>query len=360
MKKRFLLILTCIFVVCCTGLSLAATRADLAAIHVSKAGNFQYWAEGSPAKQALMNYVKAVTNEKSPDFIPVEDRIAVFDVDGTLMCETAPTYFDQLMYFHRMYKDSSWKPSADLLAAAQVVQDGAKSGKSELERELIFGNSRAKAFAGMSRADFTKYIQNFMEEPAEGLTNLKRGEAFYLPMVEVVSYLKANDFTVYIVSGCDRESLRALADGILPISPGRIIGTDTNYVASHQNGESGITYQYRKDDELVRGEYLVTNVKMNKVSSMAKEIGQQPVLAFGNSTGDFSMFQYTTMHNKYKSAAFTLLCDDMDREFGNQKKADAMVKSAAENGWVTVSMKKDFKTIYGDTVKKVKPLKKAS
>ena len=108
-------------------------------------------------------------------------------------------------------------------------------------------------------------------------------------MVEVVSYLKANDFTVYIVSGCDRDSLRALADGILPISPGRIIGTDTNYVASHQNGENGITYQYRKDDELVRGEYLVTNVKMNKVSAIVKEIGQQPVLAFGNSTGDFSM-----------------------------------------------------------------------
>jgi len=360
MKKRFLLVLTCIFVICCTGFSLAATRAELAAIHVSKAGNFQYWTEESPAKQALLNYVKTVTNEKSPDFIPVEDRIAVFDVDGTLMCETAPTYFDQLMYFHRMYKDSSWKPSADLLAAAQVVKDGAKSGKTELERELIFGNSRAKAFAGMSRADFTKYIQHFMEEPVEGITNLKRGEAFYLPMVEVVSYLKANDFTVYIVSGCDRDSLRALADGILPISPGRIIGTDTNYVASHQNGENGITYQYRKDDELVRGEYLVTNVKMNKVSAIVKEIGQQPVLAFGNSTGDFSMFQYTTMRNKYKSAAFTLLCDDMDREFGNQKKAAAMVKSAAENGLVTVSMKNDFKTIYGDTVKKVKNVQKAS
>ena len=352
MRKRLLVMLTCIFVVCCTGLSLAATRAEIGSIQVTRAGNFHYWTDTSPAKQALMAYVKDVTNEKSPDFIPVADRIAVFDVDGTLMCETAPTYFDQLMYLHRMYKDPTWKPTADLLAAAKVVEAGAKSGKPELERELIFGNSRAKAFAGMTQADFTKYVQNFMEEPVPGLTNLKRGEAFYLPMVEVVSYLKANDFTVYIVSGCDRTSLRVLADGILPISPGRIIGTDTNYVASHQNGESGITYQYGKDDELVRGEYLVTNVKMNKVSAMAKEIGQQPVLAFGNSTGDFSMFRYTTKQNKYKSAIFTLLCDDTTREFGNPKKADAMVQSAAENGWTTVSMKKDFKTIYGDNVKR--------
>jgi len=192
-----------------------------------------------------------------------------------------------------------------------------------------------------------------MQEPVSGLSNLKRSEAFYLPMVEVISYLKANDFNVYLVSGCDRTTLRVLADGIFPLRPGQIIGTDTNYVASHQNGENGMSYMYRPDDTLVRGQFLITNVKMNKVSAIAKEIGQQPVMAFGNSSGDYSMFKYTQAHNPHKTAVFVLLCDDLDREFGNPAKAASVAKSAADNGWVAVSMKKDFKTIYGDNVKKV-------
>ena len=95
---------------------------------------------------------------------------------------------------------------------------------------------------------------------------------------------------------------------------------------------------------------------MNKVSLIARQIGRQPVLAFGNSGGDTSMLNYTVQKNKYKSAAFVLLCDDLDRELGNQKKADSMAKSAKDNGWITVSMKNDFKTIYGDNVKRVHPV----
>ena len=356
MKKRIILLITCFLMICCSGLSLAATRAELAGIHVSRAGNFQYWTDQSPAKQALVSYVKDVTNPKSPNFIPVADRLAVFDVDGTLMCETAPTYFDELVYYHRIFNDTTWQPTADLIAAANSV----KKNKGGLDQELLYQNSKAKAFAGMTMTDYQNYIRNLMEEPVSGLTNLKRGEAFYLPMVEVISYLTANDFTVYFVSGCDRTILRVLADGILPIRPGHIIGTDTNYVASHQNGENGLLYQYRNDDELVCGDYLVSNLKMNKVSAIAREIGQQPVMAFGNSSGDFSMYRYTKQNKKYKSAVFTLVCDDMTREFGNPKKAADMVKNAAENGWTAVSMKNDFKTIYGNNVKKIPAPQKAN
>lgn len=90
---------------------------------------------------------------------------------------------------------------------------------------------------------------------------------------------------------------------------------------------------------------------MNKVSLIARQIGRQPVLAFGNSGGDTSMLNYTVQKNKYKSAAFVLLCDDLDREFGNLKKAEKMQKRAADNGWISVSMKNEFKTIYGNNVK---------
>ena len=89
---------------------------------------------------------------------------------------------------------------------------------------------------------------------------------------------------------------------------------------------------------------------MNKVSNIAREIGKQPVLAFGNSSGDFSMATFTTNNNKYKSLAFMLCCDDTVRENGNEEKAAKMVTSCEENGWIPISMKNDWTTIYGDEV----------
>lgn len=330
----------------------AASREELAGIHVSKAGDFKYWTDNSPAKQALINYVKDVTNQRSATFIPVKDRIAVFDLDGTLICETTPSYFEWMMYLHRVLDDPTYTAPADVRAEALAVKDAIKAGHMPPEMEREEAISQAKAFSGMTFPEYTKYVRDFMQTPAEGMINLKRGESFYMPMVEVVSYLQSNDFTVYIVSGSDRPALRILVDGVLKVAPNNIIGTDAAILASHQDGKDGLDYVYSKDDQLVRGEFLLKNVKMNKVSNIAREIGKQPVLAFGNSSGDFSMYQYTITNNKYKSAAFTLLCDDLTREFGNQKKADSMVKSAKENGWNTISMKNDFKTIYGPEVKK--------
>jgi hypothetical protein len=92
---------------------------------------------------------------------------------------------------------------------------------------------------------------------------------------------------------------------------------------------------------------------MNKVAVIAQEIGIQPVLAFGNSSGDYSMGKYTTTDNPYRSMAFMLCCDDTERENGNVEKAAKMVKTCEENGWIPISMKNDWKTIYGvDVVKK--------
>ena len=110
---------------------------------------------------------------------------------------------------------------------------------------------------------------------------------------------------------------------------------------------------YRKDDYLVRGKYQGKNLQMNKVTAIAREIGKQPVLAFGNSRDDASMLNYAIYGNKYKSAAFFVLCDDLQRELGNLEKADKCRRLAAEYGWNVISMRDDFKTIYGDNVKRV-------
>ena len=91
---------------------------------------------------------------------------------------------------------------------------------------------------------------------------------------------------------------------------------------------------------------------MNKVSSIVREIGLKPVLAFGNSSTDASMLNYSIQNNKYKALAFMLCCDDLEREYGNLKKADSMKEASAQNGWIPVSMKDDWKTIYGEDVKR--------
>lgn len=353
MKNRWYIVMFCLVFLTFSQVSQAATRDELAAIQVSQPGDFQYWTADSPARAALVQYVEAVTDPQNPDFIPEADRVAVFDVDGTLMCETAPSYFDEMMYLDRVFQDHSWQAPADLYAAAvecrKTVQGQPARALGEEEAEAYQMN----AFAGMTLRDYEAYVKKFMQTPEQGLTNLKRGEAFYLPMVEVVSYLNANHFKVYLVSACDRTALRVLVDGVLPIEPERIIGSDVWIRASHQGDTNGVDYVYSPQDELVRGTYQQETVAMNKVSEIVREIGRQPVLAFGNSNGDASMLNYTVNHNKYKNAAFVLLCDDTDREFGKLKKAQAMQKRAADSGWISVSMKNDFRTIYGENVQKM-------
>ena len=333
----------------------AASRADLAAIHVEKARDFQYWSKDSAAHKALVDYVKDVTNKRSPNYIPEEDRIAVFDLDGTLLGERTPSYFEWMMYLDRALNDPSYTPSEADRAYAEEVRDAIYNTGIPSDMERKEAVSQASVFAGMTLPEYEAYVKKFMDTPAEGLTNLKRGEEFYLPMVEVVSYLEANDFEIYIVSGSDRQALRILVDGIMDIDPDNIIGTDAWVLASGQGDTDGLDYVYDKKDHLVRGQFMLKDVKMNKVSNIAQEIGKQPVLAFGNSSGDASMFNYTINNNKYKALAFSLCCDDLERELGNIQKAERMYASCEKNGWIPISMKNDFKTIYGDNVKREKP-----
>ncbi|MBQ9365835.1 MAG: haloacid dehalogenase-like hydrolase [Schwartzia sp.] len=353
----------------------AASRAELAAISVNRSGsNFQYWNKKSESFRALTGFVKDVTNPESKNYIPVEDRIAVFDLDGTLLCETTPSYFEWMLYLERALNDPTYDASFRDRDYARMVKGGiyhigipnpiegtgleySPNGRGydapeSLPKDLDRGQAQSQesVFAGLTLPEYEAYVKSFMKTPAEGMKNLLRGESFYMPMVEVVSYLHANKFKVFIVSGSDRQTLRVLVNGVLPIESDNIIGTDIMHVASHQGDKDGLDYLYEKNDEVVRGQFILKDVKMNKVSNIVREIGKQPVLAFGNSSGDSSMFNYTITGNKYKSLAFALLCDDTERELGNMQKAEKMLASCKKYGWIPVSMRNDFKTIYGDNV----------
>ena len=128
---------------------------------------------------------------------------------------------------------------------------------------------------------------------------------------------------------------------------------DVTLKARGQGDLDGLEYTFTSDDAVVRtDELLIKNVKMNKVSQLAQELGKQPVLSFGNSSGDESMGVYTTANNPHYSKAFMLIADDDKRDYGNPEKAMKKAEKWREYGWCVISMKDDFKTIYGGNVKK--------
>ena len=312
------------------------------------------WEDDAEAKEALIAYMDVITNEDGLDYIPVEDRIAVFDLDGTLFCETDPNYFDYCLLKYRVLDDPDYKDQASEFEreVALKIKEQNETGASFEGLEVAHGQAVASAFAGMTIDEFNAYIQEFKKQEMPSYKGMTRGEGFYRPMLQVVDYLEANDFTVYIVSGTDRFIVRGIVnDSLLSLPPSQIIGSDESLVTPAQGDTDGLDYVYTEDDELVLGgEFIVKNLKMNKVSVIMQEIGQQPVLSFGNSTGDSSMAEYVTNGNFYPSLAFMLCCDDTERENGNVKKADKMFSLCEEFGWVPISMKNDWKTIYGDGV----------
>ena len=311
----------------------------------------KYWSEGSAAAESIVEYVEDVTDEDSENFIPVSDRIAVFDMDGTLIGELYPSYFEYMMFIHRALYDDTYDAPEDMKEFAQALEDGIKTGQMPDNNERLHAKYAGQSYAGMTIDEFKDYIRDYKESKADGFTNLTKGEAFYKPMVEVFEYLCDNDFTCYIVSGSDRTICRVMVEDTLPVSENHVIGMSYTMVASGQGDTDGLEYVYTPEDEVILGgELVIKTIKMNKVSAIALEIGKVPVLSFGNSSGDVSMAQYVLNNEEYETRAYMLMCDDLEREHGNMKKADAMKETCEKLGFVPVSMRDDFKTIYGDDV----------
>ena len=313
------------------------------------------WNEDAEARKQLTAYMEAITQEGSPDYIPVENRIAVFDFDGTLFCETDPNYFDYTLLVYRVTEDPEYKDQAsefEKSVAAKIIDQNTNGTKYE-ELPMEHGQAVASAFKGMTMDEFLSYIQEFKKQPMPSYEGMTRGGGFYEPMLQIINYLKANDFTVYVISGTDRFICRGIMmNSPLELPNSQIIGSDETVVAGLQNGEDGLNYTFTQGDDLyLGGDFIIKNLKMNKVSVINQEIGVQPVLSFGNTTGDAAMCNYALSDNQYKSLAFMLCCDDLERENGNIDKANKMYTLCEENNWIPVSMKNDWKTIYAEGVK---------
>ena len=333
----------------------AASEVAAADQNVDFAKTFPSWAPDSASLRALVDFVTDTVNKSSPGYLDPADRIAVFDMDGTILCEKAPVYIDYCLTIYRVLDDPSYHATEEERYAMQQVRDHAYSEGATFHPEGITKDDLvASAFAGMTPEEFRAYVVDFADRtPAVGFEGMTYGQSFYKPMIEVIDYLKANDFDVWMVSACEREVVRALVERF-HIPYDRVIATDVPYVASGKGDEAADQYNMGQDEIILLGDPLdaVECGKSGKPAAIAREIGKRPVLAFGNSAGDYSMLNYAEGNPDHKGMGFFVVCDDTQREYGSEKKAADYYTQVQKQGWTAISMANDWKTIYGDGVKK--------
>ena len=347
MKKFFFTLIIAFSAVVCS-------CSDDVAVTPANKDYFTLW-NSCEAVTALQDYMKDITDPSSKNFIKEEDRIATFDMDGTFIGELYPTYFEYNLLEYRVLDDETYKDIApdDVKETAQEIRDFVRKGqKLPSHFDLKHAQAAAKAYAGMTLAQFRDYVKAYAAKQANGFSGMTYGQSFYKPMLQVFDYLKANGFTYYVVSGSDRFICRALVDDI-GIEPNRVIGMDVKLRSSSQGSEAGVNYTMGKEEDLVRtDELIIKNLKTNKVLQITQEIGKVPVLSFGNSSGDCAMHNYCLSNPTYKSAAFMLIADDDLRDHADRDKALSLGTQWHENGYHVISMRDDFKTIYGEGVEK--------
>ena len=339
--------------ICSPVMYTSCTKEDTAAVNPIKKEYFTLW-NSCDALTALKEYVEDVTNQKSANFIKEEDRIATFDMDGTFVGEVYPTYFEYNLLEYRVLDDPDYKDKApeDVKEAGQAIRNFVRNGDKLPDGfDMIHARAAAKAYAGMTLAEFDAYVKAYAKKQANGFRGMTYGESFFKPMLEVFDYLKANGFTFYVVSGSDRFICRALVESV-GIEPNRVIGMDVKLKSTKQGTTEGVNYTMEQKEDLIRtDELIIKNLKTNKVLQISQEIGKVPVLTFGNSGGDCAMHNYC-LSNTHRSAAFMLIADDDVRDHANREKALTLGTQWREAGYHVISMRDDFKTIYGDGVEK--------
>ena len=316
---------------------------------------FPSWNPESATLHELVDFVAGCTDESGDDYLDPADRIAVFDMDGTILCEKAPVYFDYCLTMYRVLDDPSYNATQEERDAMQQVRDHAYSEGAVFKPEGIDKDMLvASAFAGMTPAQFRDYVVDFADNvDAVGFEGMTYGQSFYKPMLEVIDYLRANDFDVWMVSACEREVVRALVERYdIPFD--HVIATDVPYVASGKGEEPSDEYNMGKDEVMLLGAPLdeVECGKSGKPAAIAREIGKRPVLAFGNSSGDFSMLNYAEGNPDHTGMGFFVVCDDTQREYGSDEKAAGFYEEVEKEGWTAISMANDWQTIYGEGVEK--------
>jgi phosphoglycolate phosphatase-like HAD superfamily hydrolase len=330
-----------------TGPLLTAARAQLpqrSPAQVTGTG-LPSWNDG-PAKQAIVDFVRTTTDASNPKFVPPEERIASFDQDGTLWVEH-PIY-SQLMYCidrvshlsgdRKLLKDVP--PFRDVLSGNKE----AIANMSKLDFELI----AVATLSGMTVEDFAAEVKDWLGKAKDPRWKRPYTDLTYLPMQEVMSYLRANGYKTYIVTGGGEDFVRQYSERVYGIPPTQVAGSaGSTKFGYDKDGKPFLT----KDWKL-----LVNDDNAGKPESIHLMIGQRPYAAFGNSTGDQQMLEYTGAGDGAR-LMMLILHDDAQREYAYgpaQGLPDskigtftpALYDEAKKKNWTVISMKNDWKRIF--------------
>lgn len=290
----------------------------------------------SEVKSAIVDFVERVTDETSTNFVPVNKRIAVFDNDGTLWNEK-PLYIPVEFEIDQIKKKYDSKPEWK----ENKLYKGLAEGNLAIMEEYNTIDLIHQLFAthdGQLEEEYKDVSYKFLSNNKHPKFNRPFKEMTYLPMVELVDYLHINDFQVYIVTGGEITFLRTVSEEIYNIPKENVVGSSVKlkYV-SDENG-----------DYLVRtGEINSANDKHVKPTNIELHIGQKPIFAAGNSDGDYEMMEYTLSGNG-PSMAILVHHDDEEREYSYMHGTEKAIEDAKEQGWYVISMKNDFKEIFGE------------
>jgi phosphoserine phosphatase len=302
------------------------------------------WNDGA-AKQSIITFVEKVTNPGSADFVPVPERIATFDNDGTLWCEQplpVQLYFalDRVKALAPQHPE--WKTQEPYASLLKGDMKPLVAGGDRALLELVMATH-----TGMTTVEFEQIVKEWIATARHPKTGKLFTEMTYQPMLELLAYLRANGFKTFIVSGGGIEFMRPWAERVYGVPPEQVVGSSVKTKFEMRDGKP----------VLVRlPELNFNDDKADKPVGINQHIGRRPVMAFGNSTGDQQMLEYTQGGS---GARFELLVlhDDAAREYAYGPAlglpaaklgtfTQPLYDQAKQNGWTVVSMKDDWKQIF--------------
>jgi phosphoglycolate phosphatase-like HAD superfamily hydrolase len=303
------------------------------------------WNDGA-AKQAIIEFVKATTTEGSPKFVPPAERIATFDQDGTLWVEH-PIYSQVVYCLDRVPAVVKAKPELAKVEPFKTVLSGNREAIAKLSMNDLM-KILAATLTGMSVDEFEAEAKAWLASAKDPRWKRPYTELTYVPMLEVLKYLRANGYRTYIVTGGGQDFVRVYADQVYGIPPEQVVGTagGTKY-GYDKNGKPFLT----KEPKL-----LLNDDNAGKPEGIHLMIGRRPYAAFGNSTGDRQMLEYTKAGDGER-LAMLVLHDDAKREYAYGPArglpdtkvgtfTPALADEAKSKGWIVISMKDDWKRIF--------------
>jgi phosphoglycolate phosphatase-like HAD superfamily hydrolase len=303
------------------------------------------WNYGAP-KKAILEFVKVTTEKGSPNFVAPEARIATFDQDGTTWVEH-PMYTQIVYCLERVPAVVKAKPDLAKVEPFNTVLSGNREAMAKFtmpQLEMIL----AATLTGMTVDEFNAEAKKWLEAAKDPRWKRPYTELTYQPMQEVLKYLRANGYKTYIVTGGGQDFVRVYSERVYGIPPEQVVGT-----------AGGTSYRYAKDGKpfLTKDPKLLLNDNnAGKPQGIHLMIGRRPYAAFGNSTGDKQMLEYTQAGDGSR-LAMLLLHDDAKREYAygpaqglpNTRVGtftQALYDEAKKKGWTVISMKNDWKTIF--------------